>query len=129
MRKLFAIIVLMLPFAAAALERQASAQVIIQRSRDDVPAVSRLLPAGLQRGQTVEVTISGERLADLTDVQGLPGTRLASVVAAEEKQVRVTLEVAADAPLGIYPCCFLGKAGLSNPKLIRIDAWPQAVVL
>lgn len=126
MRKLFAPIVLIVSLAAVCCERQAFAQVIVQRSRDDVPAVSRLLPVAIQRGQSVEVTISGERLTELTEVQGLPGTRLAGVVAAEEKQVRVTLEVAADAPPGIYPCCFLGKAGLSNPKLMRIDAWPQA---
>jgi hypothetical protein len=103
------------------------AQVIAQRLREDVPAITHVLPAGLQRGQTTEVTIHGEQLEGLEQIVGPPGIRLIKVQSSEAKSARVALEVAADAPAGIQPCYFLGTNGLSNPKLIRIDAWPQAL--
>lgn len=103
------------------------AQVIAQRLRDDVPAVTHLLPAGLQRGQTTDVTIYGERLDGLDQIVGPPGVKLAKVLSADEKSARVSIEVAADAAPGTQPCYFLGTNGLSNPKLVRIDAWPQVL--
>lgn len=104
----------------------ASAQVVAQRLRDDVPAVTQLLPAGLARGQTVEVTLTGERLEGLDRMLGPAGVKIANVVAVEAKQARLAIEVAADAPRGVFACYFLAKNGLSNPKLIHIDAWPQS---
>ena len=104
----------------------ATAQVIVQRERTDVPVVARLMPAALARGQTVEVTLTGERLEGIEHLQGAPGLRLVKVIAVEEKQARLLIEVAADASPGFYHCCFLAKAGLSNPKIIRVDGWPQA---
>ncbi|HEX5445160.1 MAG TPA: PPC domain-containing protein [Pirellulales bacterium] len=105
----------------------ATAQVIVQRERTDVPVVTRLLPAALARGQTVEVTLTGERLEGIDQIQGAPGLRLAQVIAVEQKQARVLIEVPADASPGFYACCFLAKAGLSNPKILRVDAWPQVI--
>ncbi|HQU42506.1 MAG TPA: PPC domain-containing protein, partial [Pirellulales bacterium] len=115
-------------FLAAVLLMAASparAQVIAQRLRDDVPAIHHLQPTGLARGQTVEVTVAGERLEDLDRIVGPPGVKLAKVHAVEAKQARVAVEVAADAPPGVFACYFLAKHGLSNPKLVRIDPWPQ----
>lgn len=101
-------------------------QVIAQRLRDDVPAVTQLLPVGLARGQTVEVSLTGERLEGIDRIVGVPGVTLNKVLSAEAKQARLTLDVAADALPGIYACYFLAKSGLSNPKMVRIDAWPQS---
>ncbi|HEX7447059.1 MAG TPA: hypothetical protein VF306_05915, partial [Pirellulales bacterium] len=105
----------------------AGAQVVVQRERTDVPVVTRLLPAALTRGQSAEVVLTGERLDGIERIEGAPGVRLAEVLAVEEKQARVRLEVAPDAAPGFHACCFLAKAGLSNPKIVRIDAWPQLV--
>lgn len=105
----------------------AIAQVIVQRERTDVPAITRILPAALARGQSTEVTLTGERLEGIEQIEGVPGVRLANVIAVEEKQARVLIEVAADAPLGFHTCCFLAKAGLSNPKIMRLDGWPQTL--
>lgn len=117
--------------AMFAVQSTARAQVMVQRERSDVPAITRIMPAALARGQTTEVTLTGERLEGLEQIQGAQGVRLVQVVATgektEEKLARVLLEVAADAAPGFYPSCFLAKAGLSNPKILRIDAWPQAV--
>jgi hypothetical protein len=111
--------------ATLGLSPTASAQVVAQRLRDDVPAISQLVPAGLARGRTVEVTLTGEHLEGLDRIVGPVGVKIAKVVAIEPKQARVLLEVAADAPPGVFAGYFLGKAGLSNPKLLRVDAWPQ----
>jgi hypothetical protein len=103
----------------------AQAQVIAQRLRDDVPAVTQLLPVGWARGQTIELTLTGERLEGIDGIVGLPGLKLNKADSTEGKQAKLTVDVAADATPGIYACYFLGKHGLSNPKLVRIDSWPQ----
>ena len=103
----------------------AHAQVLVQRARNDLPAVTRIMPPGVQPGRTVEITVSGERLEGLNAVLGPPGVRLAKVLAVEEKQARLELDIAADATPGIYPFHLLAKAGLSNPRLLRIDELPQ----
>ena len=116
-----AILVAVLAFTAWPVQ----AQMIAQRLRDDVPAIHHLHPVGLGRGTTVEVTLTGERFEGLDRVVGPPGVRLVKVVSAEEKQARVQLQIDADSSPGIFACYFLAKRGLSNPKLVRIDSWPQ----
>ena len=111
---------------AAAPCADVAAQVLVQRSRGDTPAVSRIFPAGIQRGRTVEIAVSGERLEGLSGILAPPGLRLAKVVAIDDKQAKLELEAAADAPPGIHAIHFLCKSGLSNPKLLAIDAWLQA---
>ncbi|HWB08465.1 MAG TPA: hypothetical protein VG826_04545 [Pirellulales bacterium] len=108
-----------------ALASPSRGQVVAQRLRDDVPAVTHLLPAGLQRGQTTQITVYGERLEGLDRVIGPAGVKLASVASVDAKSASVTIEVAADARPGVHTCYFLAKSGLSNPKQIRIDPWPQ----
>ncbi|HUY36856.1 MAG TPA: hypothetical protein VMV69_29320 [Pirellulales bacterium] len=103
----------------------AYAQVLVQRARNDLPAVTRIAPTGVQPGRTVEITVSGERLEGLNAVLGPPGVRLAKVLAVEEKLARLELEVAADVAPGVYPFHLLAKAGLSNPRMLRIDEFPQ----
>ncbi|HEV3005117.1 MAG TPA: pre-peptidase C-terminal domain-containing protein, partial [Pirellulales bacterium] len=113
-------------FAAAISARGAAhAQALVQRARNDLPAVTRIMPCAVQRGQTVEVTVSGERLEGLNAVLGPAGVKLGKVLAVEEKLARLELEVAADAMPGVYPFHLLAKAGLSNPRFLRIDELAQ----
>ena len=125
-RKRLPIIWLMLALAAELYAPPASAQVLLQRSRTDLPAVSRLFPAGIQRGQVTEIVVVGERLEGLSGILGPAGLRLVRVVAVDKQQARIELQAEADAAPGIFPLHFLCKAGLSNPKLLAIDAWPQS---
>lgn len=111
----------------AAATTSARGQVIAQRLRDDVPAVTRVLPVGLARGTTAELDLIGERLEGIDRIVGPPGVTIERIVTTEAKQARLAVRVATDAAPGIYACYFLGKTGLSNPKLMRIDAWPQAL--
>lgn len=117
---------LVLALTAGLYARPAGAQVLLQRSRTDLPAVSRIFPPGIQRGQVAEIVVAGERLEGLTDILGPAGLRLVRVISVDEKQARIELHAAADVAPGIFPLHFLCKTGLSNPKLLAIDAWPQS---
>jgi hypothetical protein len=110
--------------AVAVISASAHAQALVQRARNDLPAVTRIMPCGVQPGKTVEVTVTGERLEGLNAVLGPIGVRLGKVLAVEEKQARFELEVAPDAMPGVYPFHLLAKAGLSNPRFLRIDEFP-----
>jgi len=102
------------------------AQVLVQRARNDLPAVTCIAPSGVQPGRNVEITVTGERLEGISAVLGPPGVRLGKVLAVEEKLARLELEVTADVAAGVYPFHLLAKAGLSNPRLLRIDEFPQS---
>jgi hypothetical protein len=117
----------LLAILSALVASPVQAQVVAQRLRDDVPAITHLLPAGLERGKTTEVTIYGERLEGLERFVGPDGVKLGAVSSVDSKTARVALEVASDAPPGVHACYCLTKNGLSNPKLIRIDPWPQTL--
>src|SRR6185437_1608694 len=81
--------------AASGAFSPAWAQVLVQRSRSDVPAVSRFFPAGIQRGRTAEIVATGERLEGLSGILGPPGLRLVKVLSVEEKQAKFELEATA----------------------------------
>lgn len=116
-----------LALVAAVSPPQVAAQVLVQRVRNDTPAVSRIFPPSIQRGGTVEFTASGERLEGLGGILGPPGLRLVKVNSVGEKEAKFELQADADAPPGIHAIHLLSKAGLSNPKLLAIDSRPQAV--
>lgn len=107
--------------------RDARAQVLLERSREDVPQVTHVQPTGLALGKTVEVVLTGLRLEGLSGILGPEGVRLVRVISIEEKQARVELEVGEGAAAGIHPLHFLCKAGLSNPRMIRLESLPQLV--
>lgn len=113
--------------AWGACQAYCSAQILIQRSVDTTPAVAKAFPVGWQRGQKVAVTFDGLRLQGAWGVLAPAGVKLLSVVSTEEKLAKVELEVAPDAPLGVFPLHLLCKAGISNPKLVRVDDLPQTV--
>lgn len=102
-------------------------QVVITRSRDNLPVITKIMPCGLKRGQTTEVTLDGDRLDGLHQILAGEGIRLARVVLVETKSAKLELEVAADAPLGMASLHVLGKAGISNPRLVRVDDLAQSV--
>lgn len=103
------------------------AQVFVQTLRQDLPVITRVMPAGLERGKSTELTVDGERLDGLTRLLSAEGVRLLSVVESGPKQARLLVEVDAKTPVGIYPLHVLCKAGLSNPRLMCIDDLPQVV--
>lgn len=101
------------------------AQVFVQSLREDLPVVTRVMPAGLQRGTSSELVVHGERLEGLSSLLCGEGVSLLSVGESGPKEARLQIAVSPDAPLGFQPVHLLCKAGLSNPRLLYIDDLPQ----
>src|SRR5581483_2580238 len=95
------------------------------------PVLNMPAPLGMQRGTSLELTLTGTNLADPTGVlisfpamvtiptdnkNGLDNTKL-----------RVRLEVPADAPLGYHTLRLATTRGMSNLRLFCIDDLPQVL--
>lgn len=105
----------------------ACAQVVIERARDDVPVLARVMPVALSPGSRTEVEIVGERLDGLHAILAPAGLSLVRVLAVDANTARLELEVAPDVSWDEFTFHVLATAGLSNPRLLRIAPWPQRV--
>src|SRR5437764_8611545 len=71
------------------------------------PTLAAVLPVGVQRGQAVELTLTGTNLANPTGVS--LGTAADVTIPTTDKngtdnaKLKVQLKLPADAPLGLYP--------------------------
>jgi hypothetical protein len=95
------------------------------------PTLNPLLPIGLQRGQPVELLLTGANLAGPTGISlGTPVE--ASIPTADKNgqdnaKLKVQLKMPADTPLGLYPLRVATARGLSNFRLVAVDDLPQLV--
>jgi hypothetical protein len=85
----------------------------------------------MQRGNTLEITLTGTNLADPTGVL-VPAPLKASIPTdnkngLDNTKLRVSLQVPADAPLGYYPLRLATTRGMSNLRLFCIDDLPQVL--
>lgn len=79
------------------------------------PRISAIGPWGSQRGQTVEVRIDGERLADAAEILWYsPGFTVTELVAHPENYVTAKLQIAGDCPLGLHAFRVRTQSGISN---------------
>lgn len=99
----------------------ARADVFVQQRRDDIPVVKQILPVALACGEETTVRIVGQRLGGLRQVLCNAAVRIKQVVESTDKEAKVVLQVDDSVTPGAYPLHVLCKAGLSNPRLIRID--------
>jgi hypothetical protein len=90
-----------------------------------------VLPLGVQRGTTVELTLSG---ANLQNPTGLWTSFPARVTIPDDKNngkvptsLRVKLEVPKDAPMGFHSIRLATKRGMSNARLFCVDDLPQVM--
>jgi hypothetical protein len=95
------------------------------------PNVAMPFPMGLQRGTTLELTLTGSNLANPTGAWvGMPGK---VTIPTEDKngqdaaKLKVRIEVPADVPLGVYALRLANKQGVSNLRLLAVDDLPQVV--
>jgi hypothetical protein len=95
------------------------------------PTISLLMPAGVQRGQTVDLVISGTSLSNPTGVA--PGFPAKITIPSDDKngqdatKFKVRIEVPADTPLGWYPFRVATSKGISNLRVLCVDDLPQLV--
>jgi hypothetical protein len=93
------------------------------------PTLNVAFPLGVQRGQTLELTLTGTNLADptalWTSFPSKPTFPTDMNNGKDPAKLRVKLEVPADAPLGIHFLRLATRHGLSNTRTFCIDELPQ----
>jgi hypothetical protein len=88
-------------------------------------------PLGMQRGTSLEITLTGTNLAEPTGL--LVGFPVKVTIPTDNKngldntKLRVRLEVPADAPLGYQSLRLATTRGMSNLRLFCIDDLPQVL--
>jgi hypothetical protein len=95
------------------------------------PVLNMLAPGGMQRGTTLELTLTGTNLAGPTGLlAGFPGKITIpndNKNGLDNSKLRVRMEVPAGAPLGYFPLRLATTRGMSNLRLFCIDDLPQVL--
>jgi hypothetical protein len=91
--------------------------------------VNALQPAGVQRGQMVELSLTGTNLAGPTALSlGIPAEVTFPTTdknGQDNAKLKVQLKLPPDTPLGLYPLRLATKRGLSNVQIVAVDNLPQ----
>ncbi len=95
------------------------------------PNLLPVVPLGMQRGTTLEVTLTGTNLAGPTGVwTSFPAKVTIPTDAGNGKNnasLKIKLEVPKDAPLGFHSIRLATARGMSNSRLFCIDDLPQVL--
>jgi hypothetical protein len=122
----FSLLVFAVLLAASAAPAQPPAQ-----PEPQAPTLAPVLPLGMQRGTTLEVTLTGTNLAEPTGLWTSFPAKVTIPTDAKNGTVptslRVKLEVPGDAPLGFHFLRLATKRGMSNARLFCIDDLPQVM--
>jgi hypothetical protein len=93
------------------------------------PNIAMPVPMGMQRGTSLELTLTGTNLADpVTLWTSFPAKATIPTDnnnGKDNAKLRVRLEVSKDAPLGFHALRLATKQGISNLRLFCIDDLPQ----
>ena len=89
------------------------------------PAANSLSVIGVQRGQSVEVQISGARLGDARELLFYtPGLSASNITKVDDNNIKVTITAAADAKPQLHPFRVITATGTSNMRLFSVSALP-----
>jgi hypothetical protein len=92
------------------------------------PEANALSVVGVQRGQSVEVQISGARLGDARELLFYtPGLTASNVTKVDDNNIKVTISAAADAKPQLHPFRVVTASGTSNLRLFGVSALPTLV--
>jgi hypothetical protein len=93
------------------------------------PTLQPVVPLGMQRGTSLEVTLTGANLAEPTGVWTSFTAKVTIPIDAnngkDNGKLRVKLEVPKDAPLGFHSLRLATRRGMSNARVFCIDDLPQ----
>jgi hypothetical protein len=93
------------------------------------PTLNVAFPLGAQRGQTIELTLTGTNLTDPTALWTSFGGKATFPTdmnnGKDAGKLRVKLEVPATAPIGFHSIRLATKTGISNARMFCIDEVPQ----
>lgn len=94
------------------------------------PRLLTMMPMGGQTGTTVEVTITGESLEDITALTfSNPKITAKAVVGADGKTVdnKFAVTIAADAPTGVVDARVMSRLGVSSARAFSVGKLPEIV--
>ncbi len=90
------------------------------------PEANALSVVGVQRGSSVEVTISGARLGDANALLFYqPGLTATNITKVDDNNIKATITAAADASCDLVPFRVVTNTGLSNMRLFNVSALPS----
>lgn len=93
------------------------------------PTLNPAFPLGVQRGQTLELNLTGANLADPTALWTSFPAKVTIPAdmnnGKDAAKLKVKIEVPADAPLGFHTIRLATKAGVSNARSFCVDEFPQ----
>ncbi len=98
-----------------------SASVFAQQVTLPLPRLLTVMPMGGQAGSTVDVSITGENIEDVTELQFSTPNISAKLVA--ENKFSVT--IAADAPVGVYDARVMSRLGVSSARAFSVNKLPE----
>ena len=87
------------------------------------PTVRGIKPVGGRRGSEVEVTLTGQRLADAREfLYYRPGIEATKIEAGKDGAVTATFRIAPDAPLGLHDFRLRTATGVSTLRTFSVGA-------
>jgi hypothetical protein len=93
------------------------------------PTLNVAFPLGAQRGQTVELNLTGTNLAEPTALWTSFPAKVTIPAdmnnGKDAAKLKVKLEIPADAPIGFHSIRLATKHGISNARMFCIDEIPQ----
>ncbi|MSU35484.1 MAG: hypothetical protein EXS36_10285 [Pedosphaera sp.] len=111
-----------------------------------VTRLDPILPGWFERGTTNEIILRGENLRGVQTIRfsGAPGVSasvvpsvmpairlesssggLAATAATDSQDIRIRLQIAPDAPMGLRELRTVGPNGFSNPQTIQLSDFPE----
>jgi len=89
------------------------------------PEANALSVVGVQRGQSVEVQISGARLGDARDLLFYtPGLTASNITKVDDNNIKVTITATPDCKTELHPFRVVTASGTSNMRLFGVSALP-----
>jgi hypothetical protein len=102
-----------------------AASALAQQVTLPLPRLFTLMPMGGQAGQSVEVTITGENIEEVTELTfSTPKITAKPVTGATNK---FAVSIAADAPVGVHDARVMSRLGVSSARAFSVNRLPEVV--
>jgi hypothetical protein len=99
--------------------------VFVQFGQCSAPEANALSVVGVQRGTSVELTISGARLGDAHSLMFYgPGLTATNITKVDDNNIKATITAAADMNCDLVPFRVVTNTGISNMRLFNVSALP-----
>jgi hypothetical protein len=102
-----------------------SVSALAQQVTLPLPRLLTIMPMGGQAGQSVEVTITGENIEDVTELTFSTPKITAKPVAGAVNKFNVS--IAADAAVGVYDARVMSRLGMSSVRAFSVNKLPELV--